>query len=383
MGREATSEIATKAAFHAIRYAQCWEDGDVLLKALAPQPHHTVVSIASAGDNTFSLLSQGPARVLAVDLSPAQLACVALRKAAYQALSHVELLTLLGTFKSRKPLGEARERFYQRCRPLLPPQDQLFWDHHRPLIRLGIGHAGKFERYFQVFRERVLPWVHGPMTVAELVAPKSAPERRAFYRSRWNTWRWQALFRVFFSRRVMGWLGRDPRFFDHVAGSVSDRILSRTEDALTVLDPSENPYLHWILFGEYRDVLPHALRIEQFEAIREHLDKLESRQMVLEALVADTPELKVDRWNLSDIFEYMSPTTYASVLDTLVAHSQPGARLAYWNMLAPRQRPEAMADRLAPLTALARECFSLDKAFFYSAFVVEEVQAPPTPTLER
>lgn len=372
----ATSEIALKAAFHAIRYAQCWEDADMLVKALAPEGHHTVVSIASAGDNTFSLLSQGPARVLAVDLSPAQLACVALRKAAYQTLSHIEFLTLLGTFKSRKPLGEAREKFYQRCRPLLSADEQAFWDHHRPLIRQGIGHAGKFERYFQVFRERVLPWVHGPLTIEELVAPKSAPERREFYRTRWNTWRWQALFRLFFSRRVMGWLGRDPRFFDHVAVSVSERILSRTEDALTVLDPSENPYLHWILFGEYRDVLPHALRIEQFDAIRENLHGLETRLTGLEALVADTPELRVDRWNLSDIFEYMSLPTYTSLLQTLVDHSQPGARLAYWNMLAPRQRPETMADQLAPLTALARECFSLDKAFFYSTFVVEEVQTP-------
>ena len=50
-----------------------------------------------------------------------------------------------------------------------------------------------------------------------------------------------------------------------------------------------------------------------------------------------------------------------------------GARLAYWNMLAPRRRPESMAARLRPLDDLAARLHLADRAFFYSAFVVEEV----------
>ena len=51
--------VATRADFTAIRYAQCWEDADVLVEALAPQPGHTLVSICSAGDNTLALLTAG------------------------------------------------------------------------------------------------------------------------------------------------------------------------------------------------------------------------------------------------------------------------------------------------------------------------------------
>ena len=68
-----------------IRYAQVWEDADVLLEALDVQPGHVCVSIASAGDNALALLTQQPARVVvALDLSPAQLACLELRVAAYR-----------------------------------------------------------------------------------------------------------------------------------------------------------------------------------------------------------------------------------------------------------------------------------------------------------
>ena len=59
------SEIAAKADFTGVRYAQCWEDADILVEALDVQPDDVVLSIASAGDNALALLSRGPARVVA------------------------------------------------------------------------------------------------------------------------------------------------------------------------------------------------------------------------------------------------------------------------------------------------------------------------------
>ena len=83
------------------------------------------------------------------------------------------------------------------------------------------------------------------------------------------------MFRFFFSRAVMGRMGRDPAFFDYVEGRVADRILGRARHALTALDPAANPYLQWILLGHHGTALPYALRPETFEAIRANLDRLE------------------------------------------------------------------------------------------------------------
>jgi len=44
-------------------------------------------------------------------------------------------------------------------------------------------------------------------------------------------------------------------------------------------------------------------------------------------------------------------------------------------MLAPRRRPPAQASRVRSLDAPAAALFQADKAFFYSAFIVDEVQA--------
>ena len=86
------SEVATRAEFSQIRYAQVWEDADVLLEGLDIQPGHVCVSIASAGDNALAMLTRDPGRVIALDLSPAQLACLELRVAAFRELAHPELL---------------------------------------------------------------------------------------------------------------------------------------------------------------------------------------------------------------------------------------------------------------------------------------------------
>ena len=86
----------------------------------------------------------------------------------------------------------------------------------------------------------------------------------------------------------------------------------------------------------------------------------------------DVSNQPFDAFNLSDIFEYMSEQNTESLLRNIHRHSNAGARLAYWNMLAPRSRPESSAAELMPLTELSESLFEQDKAFFYSALVVEE-----------
>lgn len=362
------SEAAARADFSAIRYAQVWEDADILLAGLDVHPGDVCLSIASAGDNALALLTKDPSRVIALDLSPAQLACLELRVAAYRTLTHHELLELVGSRTSSR-----RTTLFDRCLPLLGVDARAFWEHHRPVVERGIGSLGRFEHYFEVFRRRVLPLVHSRRTVGELLQSKTIDGRRSFYRERWDTWHWRLLFRIFFSRTVMGRLGRDPEFFRYVDTDVAGSILQRTRHALTELDPSQNPYVHWILTGTHGNALPCALRAEHFETIRNRLDRLEWHCVSVEEFLDRAPAATFDRFNLSDLFEYVSIDHYHRMLEAILRCGRPGARLAYWNMLAPRRRPEQLAGRLLPLDDLAQRLHLADRAFFYSAFRVEEV----------
>lgn len=319
----AASEAAARADFSDIRYAQCWEDADVLLEALDVQPGDVCLSIASAGDNTLSLLARRPARVIAVDLSPAQLACLELRIAAYRVLGHAELLELIGSTPSRR-----RRALFLRCRPLLAAATRAFWNCRQAEIAQGIGAAGKFERYFALFRQRILPLVHSRESVRSLLQGGDFAQRCAFYDHHWDNWRWRLLFRLFFSRFVMGRLGRDPSFFTYVEGSMGPLLMDRTRHAVTALDPAANPYLQWILTGRHLTALPFALRPENFEAIRDHLDRVEMHCQPVEELLANAEADSIDRFNLSDVFEYLSPDNTRRLLERAAQRATNFARPA-------------------------------------------------------
>jgi S-adenosylmethionine-diacylglycerol 3-amino-3-carboxypropyl transferase len=358
--------IEARARFDYVRYANCWEDADVLRRALAPAKGRRILSIASGGDNSFALAMDG-ADVVAVDLSPAQLAMVELKRAAIRALDYDPLLAFLGV---RGGVPSEREATYRGIATALPADAREFWDARLEDVRAGVVHAGKFERYFEMFRTRVLPLVHGRAAVRELLAEKDQRAREAFYERRWDSWRWRLMFRLFFSRRIMGLMGRDPEFFRYVEGSVADRILERARYAFTVLPTHANPYLHFIFTGDFGATLPPYLERSRFPALREAMNRVTPvRASAEDAARTHGP---FDGFNLSDIFEYLDPPTCAAMYGTLLDNARSGARFAYWNMLVPRRRPDALAQRVRSHDDLARTLHAADRAFFYSAFVVEE-----------
>ena len=78
------NELSEKVDFNFIRYANCWEDADVLLQALQVKENAHVLSIASAGDNSFSFLTNNNVKVYAVDLNPVQIHLCEFKKTAIQ-----------------------------------------------------------------------------------------------------------------------------------------------------------------------------------------------------------------------------------------------------------------------------------------------------------
>lgn len=361
------SDLRERADFGFIRYACCWEDPRLLDAALRPGPGRRLLSVASAGDNAFSLLASG-ADVLAVDLNPAQLACVELKREAIRRLEREDCLAFLGL----EPACD-RAAVYARLAGGLGPAARAFWDGRVPLLERGLVHAGKFEGYFRLFRRWVLPLVHGRRTSLSLLEEKSRAERERFYAERWDTGRWRLLFRLFFGRAAMGRLGRDPELFRHVEGPVGDAVLARVRRALVELPGPDSPFLEYILTGTFRRSLPDYLSAARYGAVRAGLDRLELAHGSLEDVLA-APGPAFDGFNLSDVFEYMDPPAAERLLGQALDRARPGARLAWWEMLAERGLPPGLEPRARSLDGLAAGLFAADRAFFYRGFRVAEAR---------
>ena len=360
--------IQERASFGEVRYGSVWEDADVLCRALAPTaPGGRLLSVASAGDNALALLTLDPGEVVAVDVSRAQLACLALRVAAFRVLDDDELPGFLGV----EPAPDRLAR-YRRLRGELPRFARDFWDARPEAVARGVVHAGRFEAYFDLFRTRVLPLVHPRSRVEALLEPRDRAGRERFHRERWDTLRWRLLFRVFFGRWVMGRLGRDPEFFRHVDGPVGEAIRRRSLRGLVALPTHTNPYLVRIVTGGYGPgALPPYLRPENRSLIRSRLDRLTLHHGPVESAPGS-----FDGFNLSDVFEYMGPDRHRATYAALLDRARPGARLVYWNMMVPRGCPVAFRHRVESRDDEAASLLARDRAFFYDALHLDVVRGP-------
>lgn len=364
-----SKEIQERAKFNVIRYANCWEDVDLLLEGLNINENSKCISIASAGDNSLSLLVKNPEVVYAVDLSIPQIACCELKKNAIKYLDYQTFLEFLGFKKSNKRL-----EIYKTIENYLSVKSKYYFSQHLQTIENGIIHQGKFEKYFQYFAKYIVPLIHNQKDLTELFLPKSVEAQKFFYNKTWNNWRFKMLFKLFFNKFMMGRLGRDKEFFKYVdAVAISKYIKQRADNALTTIPTWNNPYLNYILLNNFDYSLPHFAREANFNIIKQNIDKLNIKKGTINDVVKESG-IKFDAFNLSDIFEYMDDEIFKQIAGELIDASNKNARLAYWNMLVPRQISRIFPDKTILLEDLSNNLYKKDKAFFYKSFYIDEVK---------
>ena len=359
------ASLEQQVDFSILRYANCWEDPNVLLRGLALQEGANILSIASAGDNSFSLLTADPSLVVAVDVNPIQLHLVALKKAAIGQLDYDDALAFLG-FRH----GADRRALFHRIKGTLPTDARQYWERHTDLLAKGVIHQGKFERYFQLFAHRVLPFIHSRKQVERLLAAKTGDDQAQYYHRHWNTWRWRLFFRLFFSRMVMGRLGRDPQFMKEVGLNVSAYIFQKAEQHLKSASAQQNPILRYNLTGSFGTSLPHYLQPEHFQKVKANLERLVVRRGFAEQVAAHYGPFHA--MNLSNIFEYMDQGLFEATARRLVPLLADGGRMAYWNLMVPRRISAVFPREVCHLRGISNMLTRDDMGFFYNQFIVEQ-----------
>jgi len=197
------SEIENYAEFDIIRYAQVWEDAEILIEALDIKEEDNILSIASAGENAISMLIKNPKVVYAIDLNVNQIMCTEFKITCYKYLNYEECMQLLGVFECNN-----RIELYKKIEQYLTDNLKKYFNNNIEYITKGIINIGKFERYFNIFGKKVLPLVHSKKTRKELLAKKTKEQRIEFYNKKWNNLRWNTVFRIFFSTAYI-----PPNFF--------------------------------------------------------------------------------------------------------------------------------------------------------------------------
>ena len=361
-----SSNFLNKVRFDFVRYANSWEDADVLLDGLSPKPGGRFLSIASGGDNSFSLLVTNPAFIVATDINPVQLKLVAVKKVAIQCLSREDYLGFIGLQPST-----VRWEIYKKISHVLPYETRKYWNNRKQLIESGLIFNGKFEKYFLFFSKWILPLIHSNKRVCELLAEKTGEEQRKFYYKKWDNWKWKYFFKLFFNRLILGNCGRDPAFFKEVDIPVSKSIFQKAGAYLTSTEVQNNYMLHFILTGSFGGVLPHYVRPENYHKIKTNIEKLVIAEGPAQNAMKKYGEF--DYFNLSDIFEYMDMSTFKAAIKNFYDGASRTARFAYWNFMVSRRMSAIFPMHFSYQKELSNRLNFIDKGFFYDRFIIDEL----------
>ncbi len=361
--------------FDDIVYAQCWEDPGIDREAFHTGPDDTVFSITSGGCNTLAFLLDNPRGVYALDLNPHQNRVLELKMAAIASLPYGDMLEFMGVRESGR-----RCALYARMREALGDESRAYWDARQVKVARGIIHTGRYEAYMRMLR-RVLECVKGKRLIRELFDAGGAVERSSLYREYWDTLPWRAFTRLFLSRAVMSSLFT-KEFFSYVDGSFSfgRHFAGRIERALTVMPLRESYFASYMLLGRYFDEehLPPYLLRENFPIIRSRLSRVHVVTGSCGEFFSTLPESSIQKFNFTNIFEWMSDGAFEGILRDAWRVASDGAVMTYRNLLVHRERPPALASMIRPDRDAARALHARDRSFIYRNYVVERITKKET-----
>ncbi len=352
-----------------INYSQCWEDPILLNESLAINSQDVVLSITSGGDNSLALLLKKPQKIISVDLNVAQKYVLELKIAAIRFLSHGELLEFLGAKESSH-----REELFKKIEKHLSFEAASWWKKHGSLIKQGVIHAGRFERFLNFFRCYILPLIHSQKTTVDFLNTSSLQIQRNFYKNTWDSRRWRLFFRIITSRFVLRSFARQRGMFTHAEpGAIAKEYLKRLNRNFNSVLLKDNYFMYYCLTGNYGKSMPPYLEVEGVISLKKNLPRLSIVVGDLMCYLKSMPDDFFSKFNLSDVFEPLSLEQNNLLWKEIIRTAKNGARVVYWNNLVPRTFPQHFSANIKDEARMAYQLRLRDRVFFYGDFHVNTI----------
>jgi S-adenosylmethionine-diacylglycerol 3-amino-3-carboxypropyl transferase len=351
--------------FRTINYSSVNEDWRTEIAALKLHGEGRVLCVTGSGDRPLDLLAAEPARVVAIDLNPAQNCLLRLKAAALKELPFDEYATFLG-LNGADPGW--RLRVFDRLTPSLPTQALAFWNAHTHYIERGVLYQGRFERHFR--RMAMLARRLRPRVIEQLFAFDDLEAQREFIEERWDTLYWRLAYRLILSPLTSKVLYGDPAYYAHVVVPVGDTLFERMKRALLMSLARDNFMVSLTLRGILSPTdLPPYLTPEGCVLIRERLHLLEIADADVIEYLECAPPGTFTHFSLSDVSSYMAERDFHRLLVAVAGCAAPGARAVIRQFLTRYDLPDLLATRIARESSLEAQLAEQDRSIGYEFII--------------
>jgi S-adenosylmethionine-diacylglycerol 3-amino-3-carboxypropyl transferase len=361
-------------ALDQLRYALVWEDHRTLYRALQLRPEDHALVITSAGCNVLNTLLEGPARVTAIDLNPAQNALLGLKR---HLIAQCPPTVLRGVMGFDGPAGVAAA--WRAAAPTFPPGERTYWTAFFTSHPAGIATSGRLESYLTSFWDTLDTTTQ--TRLRQLLDQQTIEEQMAFFRRELDGTAFEHQFVSYFDRANLS-KGRDPRLFRYATESGGRVFYQRLCTFLGRQLARDAFHLRFFFFGPEglpEAILPPCYQAANHERLRASLSRLHVvTGEATEFLLSTEEGQSVTKASLSNIFEYVSPEEFSRVCEAFGRRSGHPLRAVFWNLLQDQGEPVAAITPL--LDGPISETLSGQEGCFYFRNVrVLEVRAQNRP----
>jgi len=369
-----TRGLLERMVFHGIVFNMSWEDPEMDRRAFNLTEQDAVISITSAGCNPLNFLTQSPKKLISIDGNPAQNAVLELKLAAIRALDHGSFFDI---FAARKP-ARVSEVYRSKLRPLISPRSVEFWDKNLWMAHRGLYDFGKMGLATRIVRF-MLPRLGLRRELTDrFFELRSLDEQQEWYREHVAPRLWGPVTKwLCESNWFMYLCGVHPQQLKLVDGrhGIYEFVRERIEYALTKVPIYDNYFLSVTVTGRFRgNRVPPYLLQENFETLRRNLDRVTVVNGWLGPYLDTLPPGSINKFNLLDIFDWMTPEVFEATLRSVLRAAAPGATLIYRSGSYRLDPPESIRVQLEPHEDLAKSLFATDRSATYGSFYIYSVK---------
>jgi S-adenosylmethionine-diacylglycerol 3-amino-3-carboxypropyl transferase len=340
LSKQGMSERLFGLLFSGLVYPQIWEDPDVDIKAMALEPHHSIVTIGSGGCNMLAYLAREPAHIDVVDLNHHHVALNRLKLAAFESLpSHNDVIRMFAVANNRAN-SEAFDRFIA---PSLDLETFTYWNGRSGSGRRRIT---TFDR--NIYRTGLLGRFIGAGHLAarlygasfdRLMAARDIEEQRRIFDAEISPLFDSKLIRWLTSRKssLFG-LGIPPQQYEELVreaetAQMADVLRQRLEKLACGFPINEN-YFAWQAFSRrypapHEGQLPLYLQQENYIRIKQNVRRVQVHHKSFTELLAQKPGQSVDRYVLLDAQDWMTSEQMNALWTEINRTAAPGARVIF------------------------------------------------------
>lgn len=366
-----------RLVFRGIVFNMSWEDPEMDRRAFQLTSDDTVISITSAGCNPLNFLCAGPKRLISIDGNPAQNAVLELKLAAIRTLDYE---TFFDIFAARAP-QVACAVYRAKLRPHLSEPARQFWDGNLWMLRRNLYNFGRMGLACRLVRMLLPVLGISRARTEQFFELRTLAEQKEWYDLYVAPRLWGPVAeRLCKSRLFMYLCGVHPNQYDlvHDRHNIYDFVKERIEYVLTKVPIYDNYFLSVTVTGKFRgDRVPPYLRAENFQTLRDNLDRVQVVYGWLGPFLDTQPESSINRFNLLDIFDWMPPDVLEGTWRSILRAAAPDAIMIFRSGSYQLDLPDAIESQLVSHDGLASELFAIDRSATYGSFYIKSLKDAP------